>query len=397
MKICQIVPCFPYQEHLNGTPIEAGYHIGGVERHAYILARGLTKRGHDVTVFAARSPKHSQLTEVENLSVRRVSREILLYNSYLPLSLLLHFDPSEYDLIHAHTPVPAIADIIALKNIPTRTPFILTYHNDITKSGFLGGIVSSIYNMTLGKSLIKNSDVIITTTQSYADNSKLLKSSLSKVRVIPNGVDCDHFKPGLDPLSVRGKYGIDPLDKLILFVGHLDRYKGCDYLVRALPLITENIERVHLLIVGSGPQSSSLRQIAAALHIEDKITFAGYVEDDELPYIYASADVFVLPSVSSYEGFGIVQLEALSCGKPVVTTTLPGVREVDSDGAATLHVSPGDITELSQAITKILSDDELAQQMGQMGRALALEQYSWSKVVDQLEAIYFENLVKRSV
>ena len=100
--------------------------------------------------------------------------------------------------------------------------------------------------------------------------------------------------------------------------------------------------------------------------------------------------MFVLPSVSSYEGFGIVQLEALSCGKPVVTTTLPGVREVDSDGAATLHVSPGDITELSQAITKILSDDELAQQMGQMGRALALEQYSWSKVVDQLEAIYFE-------
>ena len=156
-------------------------------------------------VFAARSPKHSQLTEVENLSVRRVSREILLYNSYLPLSLLLHFDPSEYDLIHAHTPVPAIADIIALKNIPTRTPFILTYHNDITKSGFLGGIVSSIYNMTLGKSLIKNSDVIITTTQSYADNSKLLKSSLSKVRVIPNGVDCDHFQTRVRPPSPLGE------------------------------------------------------------------------------------------------------------------------------------------------------------------------------------------------
>lgn len=392
MKVCQIVPCFPYQEHLNGAPNEAGYHIGGVERHAYILAHELARRGHDVTVFAARSPKHSQLSEIEDLAVRRISKEISLYNSYLPLSVLRCFDPSEYDLIHAHTPVPAIADIVALKNITTRTPLVLTYHNDITKNGFLGRIVSSIYNMTLGKSLIKNSDVVITTTQSYADNSKLLKSALSKVKVIPNGVDCDQFKPGLDPNLIRKKYGINPLNKLILFVGHLDYYKGCEYLVRALPHIAESVEHVHLLIVGSGPQSGFLRQTAAALHIGDRITFAGYVEDDELPYIYASADVFVLPSVSSYEGFGIVQLEALSSGKPVVTTTLPGVREVDSAGVATLHVPPGDVTGLSQAITKLLSDANLAQQMGQRGRKLAVEQYSWPKVVDQIEAIYFEIL-----
>ena len=167
--------------------------------------------------------------------------------------------------------------------------------------------------------------------------------------------------------------------------------------MRALSLIAENIEHIHLLIVGSGPQKNGLRQIAADLHIEDKVTFAGYVEDDELPYIYASADVFVLPSVSCYEGFGIVQLEALSSGKPVVTTTLPGVREVDSEGIATFHVPPEDVTKLGWAITKVLSDVNLAESMGQRGRELALEQYSWPKVVDQIEAIYFENLVKRSV
>ena len=389
LKICQVVPCFPYQEHLNGAPIEAGYHIGGVERHVYILAHELAKRGHDVTVLAARSPKHSQLSEIENLSVRRVPREVSLYNSYLPLSLLWHFDPSEFDLTHAHTPVPAIADIAALKNITARTPFILTYHNDITKSGFLGGVISSIYNITLGKSLVKNSDIIITTTQSYADNSKLLKSSLSKVRVIPNGVDCDLFKPGLDTIFAREKYGINPSDKLILFVGHLDHYKGCEYLVRALPLIAEKIEHVHLLVVGSGPQSGFLRQISAALHVEDKITFAGYVEDGYLPYIYASADVLVLPSVSSYEGFGIVQLEALSSGKPVVTTTLPGVRDVDPQEIASLHVQPKNPLALSEAITTLFENPDLSKKMGRNGRELVLERYSWPKVVESIEKLYF--------
>ncbi|NLE27488.1 MAG: glycosyltransferase family 4 protein [Clostridiaceae bacterium] len=355
----------------------------------YILVHELAERGHDVTVFAARSPKHNQLSEIDGLSVRRVSKEISLYNSYLPLSLLRRFDPSEFDLIHAHTPVPAIADIIALKNITARTPFILTYHNDITKSGFLGGIISSIYNMTLGKSLVKNSDIIITTTQSYASNSKLLKSSLSKVRVIPNGVDCDLFKPGLDTIFAREKYGINPSDKLILFVGHLDHYKGCEYLIRALPLIAEKIEHAHLLIVGSGPQSAFLRQIAATLHIEDKITFAGYVEDHELPYIYASADVFVLPSISSYEGFGIVQLEALSSGKPVVTTMLPGVRDVDSQGIASLHVQPKDPVALSGAIITLLKNIERSREMGRKGRSLVLERYSWPKVIEEIEKLYF--------
>lgn len=389
MKICQIVPYFPYREHLSGVPIEAGYHIGGVERHAYILAHELAKRGHDVTVFSARSPKHTQLSEIEDISIRRVPKEISLYNSYLPLSLLRYFDPSEYDLIHAHTPVPAIADIVALKNIATHTPFILTYHNEITKSGIFGGIVSLIYNMTLGSLLVKNSDMIITTTRSYADSSKLLKPFLSKVRVIPNGVDCDRFKPGLDPIFVREKYNINPFDKIILFVGHLDHYKGCEYLVCALPLIAEKIEHVRLLIVGSGPQNNILRQIAANLHIEDKVTFAGYVEDDELPYIYASADVFVLPSVSSYEGFGIVQLEALSSGKPVVTTMLPGVRDVDSQGIASLHVQPKDPVALSGAIITLLKNTERSREMGRKGRNLVLERYSWPKVIEEIEKLYF--------
>jgi glycosyltransferase involved in cell wall biosynthesis len=397
LRICQIVPRFPYRDHLVGTPSKDGYHVGGVEKHAYVLAHELAQRGHDVTVVAAKSPRHDQMSEIEEFSVKRIATGIQVYNSYLPLSQLWRFDPSEYDLIHAHTPVPAIADIVALRNAFTHIPFFLTYHNDIVKSGPLGGVVSFVYNATLGKFLIKNTDIVITTTQSYADSSKLLKPFISRIKVVPNGVDCDVFKPGLDKTLIREKYGIDSFDKLILFVGHLDHYKGCEYLVRALSLIAENIEHIHLLIVGSGPQKNGLRQIAADLHIEDKVTFAGYVEDDELPYIYASADVFVLPSVSCYEGFGIVQLEALSSGKPVVTTTLPGVREVDSEGIATFHVPPEDVTKLGWAITKVLSDVNLAESMGQRGRELALEQYSWPKVVDQIEAIYFENLVKRSV
>ena len=390
MNICQVVPYFPYREHINSQQVEKGYHIGGVERHVYHISRELSQRGHNVTIITTKSPDHDKLSEIESFNVQRVPITLRIYNSHVPFRVVKYFDPCQYDVIHAHTPVPAIADLAALRNIVKKRPFVLTYHNDITKGGIFGSIISAIYNKSVGKFLLQHSDIIISTTKSYAVNSKQLSKYLHKIRVIPNGVDDKVFSPKLDGSRVREKYGLKEDCKIVLFVGRLDYYKGCEYLVEAFSIVVKRMKNAHLILVGSGPLEERLREIANELNITDDISFAGYVKDEDLPYYYAACDVFVLPSISLYEGFGIVQLEAMACGKPVITTTLPGVREVDVDGVATVHIPPKNKQKLAEAIIKILKDDDLATRLGKNGRELIVKKYSWSKVAKAIEQVYLE-------
>lgn len=392
MKICLVVPRFPYSEHLEGKLVEKEYEykIGGVEKHAYYLSKGLLELGNEVTIFTTRSKRHNYLSEVNlELNIHRVPMSISLYNSSVPLWILKDLKVKDYDIIHAHTPVPAIADLAALKNINKKRPFILTYHNDIGKENLFGRILSGVYNVTLGKFLLTHADIIIATSKSYAMNSKYLRNYIEKVKIIPNGVDVKVFNPNLDGDKVKSKHGLSD-SKIVLFVGWLNPYKGCDYLIRAFADVVKKAPQAHLLFVGIGPLMTELKKLAAHLNIASKVTFAGYVSDLELPYYYAACDVFVLPSVSFQEGFGLVQLEAMACGKPVVTTTIPGVREVDKNEVASIHVLPRDEKALAKAILRLLEDDVLAKNMGKNGRKLVLEKYSWDRIAEMTEKVYKE-------
>jgi glycosyltransferase involved in cell wall biosynthesis len=394
MRICKIVQYFPYKEHFEGLPVEKGYYLGGgVGKHVYYLSKELSKE-NDVTIITTKSPQHDKLSEIDlDVDIRRVPLGIPFYSSSIPLRILKDLNPSEYDVLHADTPNSGIADLAALKNIKKRCPFVLTYHNDIIKEGFLGNIVSMIYNHSAGMFLLKHTNVIIATTKSYAMNSLQLRKYTNKVKIIPNGVDTNMFYPNLEGVEIRKKYEMSETDRIILFVGKLDYYKGCDYLIRAFSEVVKKIANAHLLFVGSGPLEGELREIAKRLNVSHNITFAGYVKDKELPYYYAACDIFVLPSVSSYEGFGMVQLEAMACGKPVITTTLPGVKEVDANEVATVHVPPKDSIVLANAIMGLLENEDLARQMGMNGRKLVEEEYTWERVAEETEKVYQEVLI----
>ena len=218
---------------------------------------------------------------------------------------------------------------------------------------------------------------------------------MQKVKVIPNGVNEIFFNPDLDGMIIKNKYGLKDDCKVVLFVGRLDYYKGCDYLIRAFSKVLWSVSNSHLIMVGGGPLKEKLKEIASCLKISENISFAGHVKDELLPYYYAACDVFVLPSISSYEGFGMVQLEAMACAKPVITTTLPGVSEIDADEVATLHVPPKDEDLLARSLIKILQNDELAINLGRNGRKLIIDKYSWSKVIVALEELYFKLTVGR--
>lgn len=394
MKICQVVPYFPYKEHLQGRPIEDGYHIGGVERHVYNLSIELAKLNHEVTVITTRSPSHDHLSDITGFEVIRIPIDLRVYSS--PVSFgLLNLTFKEFDIIHAHTPVPFAADLVAIKNLKERKPFILTYHNDVSKDGTFGKFISMAYNSIFGRLLLKHSDIIIATTKSYALHSRQLRKYLHKVVVVPNGVDIKKFHPNLDKERIRERYGIDKNAKIVLFVGRLDTYKGCDHLLSAFAIIVRKIKNAYLILVGKGPLEPVLRKTATKFGIKSRVLFAGYVKDEELPYYYASCDVFVLPSISEHEGFGIVQLEAMACGKPVITTKIPGVIEVDINETASIHVPPRDYKALATALLTLLKNKRLAKEMGRRGRKLIEEKYSLEKVTKKIIKLYKNVLTTR--
>ena len=387
MKICQVVPYFPYKEHLQGCLIEDGYHIGGVERHVYNLSTELAKLNHEVTIITTRSPSHDRLSDITDFKVIRIPIDLRVYSS--PVSFgLLNLTLKEFDIIHAHTPVPFAADLVAIKNLKEKKPFVLTYHNDISKDSGLGKLISTVYNSVFGRLLLNHSDIIIATTKSYAIHSRQLRKYLYKVRVVPNGVDTKRFHPKLDRNKIRKKHGISEDAKVILFVGNLEAYKGCEYLLSAFSIVAKEINDAYLILVGKGSLESRLKQIIMKFDMKNKVFFAGYVRDNELPYYYAACDVFVLPSISEYEGFGIVQLEAMACGKPVIATNIPGVREVDKKELATIHVPPKDKRALAEALLTILKDEKLAIKMGNNGRKLVEEFYSWPKIARTILQLY---------
>lgn len=389
MRICQVVPCFPYREHNEGKPVEDGYHIGGVERHVLEISRSLANRGHSITVLTTQSPCNRIYNEIDDLEVRRVPYGLSLYSSSIPYNIFRHFNQKDYDIIHAHTPNPTIADLACLKN-RGRIPFILTYHNDIIKDGFPGKIIDCIYNKTIGKYLLDNSDIIITTTRSYSESSSRLKQYMSKIRVVPNGVNLSNFSKNINNYYIKSFYNIPFESNVILFIGALEDYKGIDYLIRAFREILDYKKCCYLFIVGSGKQLNMLKNLVEKLEMKDNVVFTGYVKDEDLINYYSMCECFVLPSISKKEGFGIVQLEAMASRKPVICTNLPGVCEVDSEKVASIHIPPRDPRALSDAIIRLLDNKELARIMGERGEKLIRELYTWDKIAEKMEDIYSE-------
>jgi glycosyltransferase involved in cell wall biosynthesis len=182
--------------------------------------------------------------------------------------------------------------------------------------------------------------------------------------VVPYGIERARFLAASaeQGLAIRARYGGGPL---ILFVGVLRYYKGLHYLLEAMPQIP-----ARLLIVGDGPMRGALQAHASALRLGDKVIFAGRVADEELPAYYRAADVFVLPASERSEAFGLVQLEAMTSGLPVVSTELgTGTSFVNLHGESGLVVPPKDPVALAQAINALLGDEPLRRRLGEGAKA----------------------------
>jgi glycosyltransferase involved in cell wall biosynthesis len=366
-------------------------YVGGAERYVSSIAGKLSELGHDVTVYCASKPLHHGENYDGKVRVVRMKTPMMFYGT--PITMFPDsFFGEDYDIIHANFPSPYLAAASSFVAKLKKTPSVLTWHNDLPAVTSAAALLVGLHDLA-APIYLSNFRKIIATTNVYAERSKTLRKFADRVVVIPNGVDTSKFNPNVEGDRIREKYKLKGKN-VMLFVSVLNswhRYKGLDYLLRATAIAKKMDGSLALLIVGSGSLLPYYRELAKELRIEDVVIFAGFVRDDELPEYYAACDFFVLPSIDASEGFGIVLLEAMASGKPVIGSRVGGMVDVIRAGENGLFVSPNDVESLASKIIELAGSDEERIRLGKKGREIA-EFYHWRNIVNSLRELYAQFL-----
>ncbi|MCC7371775.1 MAG: glycosyltransferase family 4 protein [Chloroflexi bacterium] len=373
MRIAHVTATFP--------PYYAG--TGMV---CYRNAQELARLGHDVTVLtAAYGPGDREAPE--GVRVRRLPPAFRIGNAPLLPGLL---SPERFDVIHLHYPFIFGAEMIWARARATGVPYVLTHHNDLIGDGGRGKLFE-VYSRVTAPVILGGARKLAAVSLDHAANCRLggiFRRRWSDVVEMPNGVDTEIFRPDADGASVRARLGISPDARVVLFVGAMDRahhFKGVEYLLRALAQIEDR--DVIGLLVGEGDLRPGFQAETDRLGLSERTRFIGGIPHAQLPPYYAAADVVVLPSFPP-ESFGMVLIEGMACGVPVIAHNIPGVRTVVKHGETGLLVEPGDTPGLAEAITRIVQDRSTRDTMGARGLAHVHERYTWPAIGRRLEALY---------
>lgn len=354
-------------------------HYGGVESHVLGLALSLQQRGHTVDVLTSRYARMPERETVRGISVKRVTQWLNLFNTPVAPGFAKEIATTEADVVHVHSP-PPFTELFATRGAQKAgIPLVITYHCDLELRGRLGSLMVRGYQRFLGNRPLQRAKHIISTTDSYAATSRALWNR--EIKVVPNAVDTERFHPSNLGNHIRERFAPDN-EPLALFVGRLVPHKGIGILVRAL----SQLQHGRLLVVGDGPYRDWLNQLVRTCGLQERVSFAGPVGDAWLPAYYAACDVVVLPSTSRLEAFGIVGLEGMASGKPLVLSDIPGVRDVITSEEGLL-VEPLDPNALAAALQNIWDYPERARQMGVRGRERVELEFAWMRVAEKVETV----------
>jgi rhamnosyl/mannosyltransferase len=293
------------------------------------------------------------------------------------LPFLLKKLSKDADVLHFHMPFPLA--VMSYLLVRPNGKVVLWWHSDIVRQKR----IMLLYKPFLFR-FLKKADRIIVATVEQIESSAFLKVFKDKCEVVPFGIDTRNLQLDSDTrqevAKIREKYG----SKIVLFVGRLIYYKGVEHLIRAMKDVDGK-----LLIVGEGPLEGELRSLVAEYRLEDKVAFIGRVEDQGMAAYYHSCDVFVLPSIARSEAFGIVQLEAMACGKPVINTDLPtGVSHVSRNGETGITVPPADPAALTEAMNRLFEDSDLRQKCGANARRRVEERFGAARMIEDVFGVY---------
>lgn len=384
--------------------------VGGIENHVRLLAEAQAQRGLDVTVLVTNLSPRTMISEVGGVRVIRAGRLAHVASTPLSLDFFAQLRRLRADVVHLHFPYPP-GELGNLLFRPGRRT-VITYHSDVIRQQ---GILR-LYRPLLWQ-VLRRADRIIATSSHYVESSPFLPEVAAKCAIVPLGINPAPFLQIDNRVeSIRARYKSEPTRSstsasqavaevagltagqpiaasdtatlrerpLILFVGRLRYYKGLEYLLEAM----RDIEAT-LLVIGSGPMAAEWQALARNWGLQGRVHFLGEVADDELPAYYQAAGVFVLPASHRSEAFGLVQLEAMAAGKPVVSTELgTGTSFVNQDGLTGFVVPPRDAQALAQRVNRLLEDPELRRSMGEHGRQRVLKDFTVDRMVDGVVRAY---------
>lgn len=378
-------------------------YFGGVERRIIETTKRLQNQA-DITVYSGTKAGFKEPTTINGVRFvpcYSTDRLFPLDNWFFNRSLSKKASAIEADVYEAHA-VSGYGFPKRLKKLGINKPFIHTIHGVLAdeyeqakKNGYQS-FRSRIANQfmlhlaRLEEETAKNATLIVTISRySLEKIQKHYGIDPSKVRIVPNGVDVEKFKPMENPTAVKQQFGLGN-EPCVLFVGSLIPRKGLPFLVEAAKKIVKEQAGTKFLIVGDGSLRKQLDDSLDSANLSGNFKFLGNLKEETLSAVYNCADVFVLPSIQ--EGQGIVLLEAQASGKPVVAFDVGGVNEAVQNGETGLLVKRGSTIELADALLKLLGDRALREKMGANGRGFVTENFTWDICAQKMLKVYREAL-----
>jgi len=359
---------------------------GGVTEHVHHVALELRKRGHRVTIITCghRNANHADGDDV----IRLGSNMLIRYNkAYVNLTMGWNIYGrmrrllcrGQYDIVHVHCPLVPVLPLAATRTAQDTLIFGTFHASAASSAGYL------LFKPFL-KKYHQRLDGRIAVSSPARDF--VHKYFGGDYRIIPNGVDPSRFTPSNEPIEELADGTLN-----VLFVGRPDPRKGLEYLIRAMEIVRSRCKSsVRLVVIGDGPRRSMYEAMVSEEH-RNSVIFLGGVSGDLLPRYFSSARVFCSPAIGN-ESFGIVLLEAMASGVPVIASDIPGYRTVVTNGEEGFLIRPKDPEALAKTILLLLNDERLREDMGARGRQKALR-YSWASVAQQTEQYYFDVIASK--
>jgi glycosyltransferase involved in cell wall biosynthesis len=371
-------------------------YIGGDPLWVYRIAKGLTQKGHNISVYTTIHPDVPSVEKSDGIKIERhyeinprISSFIKAPTTIMP-SLFKLFDKEEMlniEAVHSFDLTsffPLLATSLKLfrkkRFIHTGSfPLLIPYYTSKRRWPFF------LYSLTFGIAILRYADILIARTN--LERGRLLQFGIdaNKIQIIPGSIDSSSYKQLPDPTLFRKKYRIAPHERIILFVGKPTLWKGVDHLVIALQDVLKRIKKARLVIVGPlvPRMDNLLRSINS--NVAEHILITGPLMGDLLLSAYSAADTFVLTSL--IETFGMVILEAAAAGLPIVSTKTGVAPDIIINNKNGLFVRYGDVNQISSAIIKILTDENF-KNVANRRREFILRNYDVKTELDQYEKVY---------
>lgn len=357
--------------------------FGGIEKVNYDIVEGLNIRGVQTDVLCFNHNKGDEFAE-DTYKIYRVHTLKVVASTPISYTFIttLKKIQGEYDIIHIHLPNP-MANLAVFLTRP-KAKIILHWHSDIIKQQKLMLLYKPLLLWLLGKATC-----IVVTSPTYVEGSSILKEYRDKIACIPIGIDSKELiikKSVLDRLKETYKN-----KKIVFALGRLVYYKGFEYLIEASKSLPND---TIILIAGIGELKDKLQEQICVNKLEHKVELLGRISFEELGAYYELCDIFCLPSTERSEAFGVVQIEAMAFGKPIISTSIQGsgVDWVNLDNVSGVIVPPKKTKELADAIINLLNDNKKYERLSEGAKKRYKEEFTKDKMVEKFENLYLEIL-----